>query len=1120
MVNSDQWATQRDLDVAIATELHEVGFDHVREIGRGGFGIVYRCLQRDLDRAVAVKVLIADIDEAARERFAREQRAMGRLTGHPNIVSIFQAGVIRGGRPYLVMPYYSLGSLDSRIRRDGPTGWDEAFQLGVKVAGALETAHRLGILHRDVKPANILLAEYGEPQLTDFGIAHVAGAFETTTGAVRGSPAFTAPEVLKGSAPTPASDVYSLGAALFCAITGHAAFERLNGEQVVAQFLRITTEPVPELRDWGVPGDVSSAIEHSMAGDPGDRPATAAEFGEELRQAQGHNDCPVCSMVITSEHDEPPRYREQHRDHAPGGTPSPARAPSPGTQPASPQLTDRANEGSIRRRDRRVSGNLPLELTSFVGRRHEIAMARKLMTASRLVTLTGIGGVGKTRLALRVAADAHRAFADGVWLVELGEFRDEAMVAHAIAATLGIVNQPRRNALALLTEYLSMRRLLLVLDSCEHLVDTVATLAETLLRACPKLQILVTSRESLGVGGEGTFRVPPLSLPKPSEEPSVRSLLRYEAVTLFADRAAKSAPEYVLTQENMHVATEICQRLDGLPLLIELAAVRLRAMSATQILDRLNDRYRLLSVGTRGAPTRQQTLRSCIDWSYELCTDTEKRLWAELSVFAGGFELDAAEAVCGEVLDAGAILDGIASLVDKSILIREEPGAVVRYRLLESLSLYGRDKLLEINAYIKLQTKHRDWCQELVLKARTDWISPRQIGWITRLQRELPNFRNAMEFCLSDPEEITAGLQIATALQPFWLSQGLFAEGRHWIDRALTAYGDGPAVERAAALSAEGILAGSQGDLESGRSLVDEADQLAARLGSDKLNALVSLTRATLALCGDDPGPARAKLKEAIEVFRNEGETLGQIHSMVVLAYISGLVGDTATAMDVHKEVLAITEAHGESRYRSYSLNALGIAFYRRGNLTQASALLEQSLRLCRALGEQITSATCIEAIAWIAADEHRARHAALLTGSADSLFKKIGSPGITVVMPNLRVHHDECRRVARRALGSSKFESALRAGSRLNYEEAVALALGQELPVAESPLAGGVTSLTRREWQVACLVGEGLTNKAIAAKLVISPRTAQGHVEHILSKLRFTSRAQIAAWVADEKKD
>src|SRR5271157_2081965 len=297
MADVDPVATQRDVVPDIPAELRQAGFDDIEEIGHGGFGVVYRCAQPVLDRTVAVKVLTSDLDPENLDRFLREQRAMGRLSGHPHIINILQVGVLASGRPFIVMQYHAKDSLEVLIRRHGPLDWCETLSIGVKLAGALEAAHSAGTLHRDVKPGNILLTDYGEPQLTDFGIARIAGGFETATGMITGSPAFTAPEVLAGASPTPASDVYSLGATLFCMLTGHAAFERRSGEQVVAQFLRITSQPIPDLREQGLPGEVATAIERAMARDPSDRPASAAEFGEELRAVQRNHGEFVDDMV-------------------------------------------------------------------------------------------------------------------------------------------------------------------------------------------------------------------------------------------------------------------------------------------------------------------------------------------------------------------------------------------------------------------------------------------------------------------------------------------------------------------------------------------------------------------------------------------------------------------------------------------------------------------------------------------------------------------------------------------------------------------------------------------------------------------------------------------------------
>ena len=1044
---------------------------------------------------MAVKVLNADLDDANRARFFREQRAMGRLSGHPNIVNILQVGATASGRPYIAMHFHPQDSLEARIRRHGPLPLEETLRVGVKMAGAVETAHRLGIVHRDIKPANILLTDYGEPALSDFGIAHVSGSFETCTGTVAGSPAFTAPEVLRGDPPSPASDVYSLGATLFSALTGHAAFERRDGEQVVAQFLRITTQPAPDLREQGIDDAVSAAIEHAMAANPQERPSPT-DLGNELRRIQLHNGFPVDEMDL---HVEP---GAQPREHSPA-----PRRPNPAGRPTFGQrlTTSPAVRGT--------KGNLPVELTSFVGRRSELTDAKAMMAVSHLVTLTGIGGVGKTRLALRVAENMRRDFGDGVWLVELAGLSDGSLLTDVVAGALGLRDHSATPLHEVLLEFLVSRELLLVLDNCEQVVDAAAELAETILRVCPEVRILATSREPLAIGGEAVLRVPPLSVPDPERKSSLQGLPSYDAVTLFVDRAATAVPGLTLTEENETAVARICHRLDGLPLPIELATARLRALSPEQILQRLTNRFALLTRASRVAPSRQQTLRLCVDWSYELCTPVEQRMWSRLSVFADSFELDAAEQICASGLDTEELLDTVASLVDKSILVREESGTVVRFRMLETLRDYGREKLLQSGEYLQLQRLHLDWCEHLALAAEAEWISARQLDWISRLGREQSNLREALELCVTATPDI--GLRIATALFPFWLSQSLFSEGRRWLDRLLAQDPERPTVERVKALHADSMLAELQGEIPVGVALVAQGRVLAEQSTDPMIHAMVAYSEGVLALFSGDPPRASSYLQRALVTFSARRGHLLHIGALHMLGMAHELLGDVDQALDCYEQVLAITEARGEAMYRAYALWGMGIAVWRRGDTVRAVRLLEQSLRLARQVNNPRTVATCLEVLAWISAGEGDAHRATVLMAAAEELGNTIGSVG--VVFPTMLVDHEQCDQSSRRVLGERAFEAARREGRRLGLDAAVAYALGERAPGPTASADGTSPKLTKRERQVADLVTEGLTNKEIAARLVISPRTAQGHVEHLLTKLGFTSRAQIAAWVVEQ---
>ncbi|MGW4336814.1 protein kinase domain-containing protein [Rhodococcus koreensis] len=1076
-----------------AAELGGAGFADVQEIGRGGFGVVYRCTQADLDRTVAVKVLTVELDEEHRARFFREQRAMGRLTGHPNILNILQVGATDSGRPYIVMPYHPQESLEAPVRKDGPLPLGEVLRLGVKMAGAVESAHRLGILHRDVKPANILLTDYGEPELADFGIAHISGGFETATGAVTGSPAYTAPEVLGGEPPSPAADVYGLGATLFSALTGHAAFERRSGEQVVAQFLRITTQEVPDLREQGIPDDVSAVIARAMSREPSARPATAADFGQELRTLQRAHGFPVDEMALRVEPD------------GEGNAQSGDRGPLSRGQRLS---TTSSRSGG--------TSSLPLEMTSFVGRRHELTEAKNLLTGSRLVTFTGIGGVGKTRLAMRVAATVQREYDDGVRLVELGELRDESSLIDTVAAAVGLRDHSARPLREVLIEFLAPREVLVVLDNCEHIVDAVAELAETLLRASPRLRILATSREPLAIGGEAVLRVPPLAVPDPELRPSLRGLPKYDAVSLFIERAAAAVPGFALTENNAATVAGICHRLDGLPLPIELAAARLRALSPEQILDRLTDRYTLLTRGNRGAPTRQQTLRLCIDWSFELCTAAEQLVWGRAAVFAGSFELDAAEQVSGADLTPEELLDTLTSLVEKSILIREEHGSVVRFRMLETLREYGYEKLEQTGEALRLRRRHRDWYETLALAADAEWISARQLDWIARLKREQPNLREALDFSIAD--DPAAGLRTAAALFWFWSSQGLYNEGRRWLDQLLAHHDGAPTLESIKALYGDSVMAFAQGDLQAAAALVEKARTLTGDTDDPMMRSLVDFAQGAVALYSGDLSRASSHLEAALAEFSQRGERTLETSVLFPLGLIYELSGLTDRAVDRLERVLAITEQHGEKMYRSHSLWALGISVWRQGDTDRAVRLLEQSLQLSRQVHNPRVATAVLEALAWIAAERRDAVRAATLMGAAEEQSRSVGFA--VLVHPNLSAYHENCDHSSRTKLGSKAFEAAHRRGRSLNFDAAIAYALHEQPSSTAPPETAAATHLTKRERQVATLIADGLTNQAIAERLVISPRTAQGHVEHILAKLGFTSRAQVAAWVVEQTDD
>jgi len=778
------------------------------------------------------------------------------------------------------------------------------------------------------------------------------------------------------------------------------------------------------------------------------------------------------------------------------------------------------------------AGDLPAELTSFVGRRGELDEVRRLLAEFRLVTLTGVGGIGKTRLAVRAAGRLRRAFPDGLWFVDLTSMRaqqllvpvnsDPEVLSYLVMTVLGLPESGGGTPIEHLLGYLGRRRALLVLDNCEHLIPACAVLVDALLRGCPELRILATSREPLLVGWEVLFTVPSLRAPDPGEELHSAAVDQFESVALFLDRAREALPEPALTEQNLHAVGELCRRLDGLPLAIELAAARARVLTPRQILDRLSDRFALLTRGHRHGPERQQTLRACVDWSFDLCTKPERTLWARLSVFVGGFELEAAEQVCADDhLPQAEVLDVVAAMVDKSILVRQDlrdgTGGHARYRMLETIRAYGQEKLAEAGAETVLRRRHRDWCLRLAERARTDWAGDRQASGLARLRREHANLRAAVEFCLAEPGGAEVVLRLAAALPwSYWRAPGLLGAGRRWLSLALT-QATAPTVERARALLAHTQLALWQGDTAAATRLLDDGEELARRLGAgEELAQACHLRGAGAMFAGDLPAAVDSlERARAILAAASHPDPDLRPHVLFSLAGAAALAGDLDLASAAWDEGWAVIEPRGDGINRAQALSIAGLIAWAQGDLDRARAQQVRSIRLRRAWesDDRYSAAQCLEMLSWITADQGHHERAAVLLGAADALWTEVGT-SITAFGHYLD-HHNACAGQLRTALGAAGFADAFRAGQAMTYQEALTYALDEPGQPARTPRRGAATPLTGREQQVADLLAQGLSNAQIAAALVISKRTAESHVENILAKLGFTNRTQIAAWVA-----
>ncbi|MEJ3745978.1 LuxR C-terminal-related transcriptional regulator [Actinomycetes bacterium KLBMP 9797] len=747
-------------------------------------------------------------------------------------------------------------------------------------------------------------------------------------------------------------------------------------------------------------------------------------------------------------------------------------------------------------------GHLPQQLTSFVGRRREMSEVKRLLSTARLVTLTGVGGVGKTRLALRVAEESRRGFPAGVWVVELDQVRDGALTAQTVVASLDLHEQAGRSPVEVLTEYLAGRHLLLILDNCEHLVGEVAKVADRLIRAAPGLRVLATSREPLGVDGEATLVVPPLSVPEPGRAVPLPDLSRYEAVSLFAERAASVLPGFEITEANRAAVADTCHLVEGLPLAIELAAARLRVLAPEQLRDRLSDRLALLTRGSRVAPTRQQTLRACVEWSYDLCTRAERRLWARLSVFAGGFGLDALDDVCaGGELATDDLEALVTTLTEKSIITTERG----RYRMLETLRDYGAERLVELAEADRVARRHRDHYAALAARAAAAWVGPDQLAWFRTLNREHANLQAAIEYGLREPE---TAQELAANLWFFWIACGFLREGRYYLERALASGGTGRAHRRA--LWACAFVTGSQGDLDVAEALVRQCRAEATAAGDTRLETYAMETYAMILAIRGELDAAVHHMRACAAYYRTLDELdAGLLRTLPMLGVTLVMRGDPDAALELAPECQELCARLGERWQRSYVDHFVGLALRGKGEPARAAARLSAAIATKHQFHDIVGLVLCVEPLAGATAELGDGARAARLLGIAEGLRQAFGLPDV-----GSRFHVAERRRAEERARAlppPPHFEREWRAGCALDLDEAVAYALAS--PPDRGPL-------TPREREVAALVGQGLTNREIAGRLVISTRTAESHVHHILTKLGFVRRAQLAAWIAGQEPD
>jgi predicted ATPase/DNA-binding CsgD family transcriptional regulator len=738
-----------------------------------------------------------------------------------------------------------------------------------------------------------------------------------------------------------------------------------------------------------------------------------------------------------------------------------------------------------------------------------MAEIRKTLAAARLVCLVGPGGVGKTRLAIRAATDLGRGFANGARWVELAEIRDAALLTNAVVAALDLRDQAGTKPLQTLLSHLRESELLLVLDNCEHMLEACAHLVDEILRAAPGVRVITTSREPLQIAGEYVVPVPPLALPPTGGGQPLSQLRQNEAVLLFTERAAAASGTFELTSSNQAAVVDLCRRLDGLPLAIELAAVRTRVLTAEQILERLTDRFALLTGGGRAALPRQQTLRTTIDWSHDLLTTAEQVLLRRLCVFAGRFTVDDVESVCtsGEG-SAGQALDVLWALVDKSLVTKEDVRDIACYRLHETMREYASLKLRDAAEMDLLDERYVEYYRTRCLAAEDD-ARHRTLEWLQWVELEIDNIRSALQKCLA-AADWRRGLEIATSIGYYWVTRGT-TESMRWFDELL-AVATGSSDVPAGAYHFRGWLSMRQADAEAARPWLARAISAARAAGElRQLSESLSMAATAENMAGDH-ATARRLLDEA------EALTPG-LHSypaVIILVQARAIHAFFEGNLDVARvtsfEGARLSREAGDLYHLVQMLQYLGQVAMLAGDVAASKPRFVDALRIARRIDDRLAQYDLLCLLGWHAANSGQPRVAAQLLGAAESVGSGAGAGMAGPALPLLA----RARKTAISALGLSKFEAEYGAGKRMGREAALSLALSEaEHSEAGSSENANTGPLAKREVEVARLIAEGLTNRQIGSRLFISERTVATHVRNILNKLGFDSRAQVASWMA-----
>ena len=1063
----------------------------VRELGRGGMGRVHLAWQRSLGREVAVKEVggLAGSRDAA-VRFVREAQVAGSLS-HPNIVTVHEYFEFDSSA-YIAMEYAPGGSLRPYLAELELPAF--AFVMEGILAG-LAHADAAGVVHRDLKPENVMVTRDGAAKIGDFGLAKAGelargGSSQTGSGAIIGTPRYMAPEQILSQAVTIRADLYSLGLIAYEQLVGWLPFDGLDSPTAILMcHLNDEIPPATDIRPEIDP-DLSRWLDQLLVKDPGRRIGDPGEAWEQLEEIVldllGPRWRRTGRLNARSVEDQPPVAVVGTSAHSIVTGSTPVARPLPG-----PPLTHSDHSRKLDSvRWAAVSAgltNLPAQPTSFVGREHELTDLRALAADARALTLAGAGGVGKTRLAVRLGLELLDEHSDGVWFVDLAPITDPDLVGATVAAVLHIAEQPGRSTARTIAAAVSDRQLLVILDNCEHILEPAAQLARELIDACPRLSVVATSREPLHLAGEQVYRVPTLTIPEETDAPD--SIRRSAAVRLFVDRARHQRLDFEISDADAQLLARICRRLDGIPLAIELAAVRLRSLSLSELDGRLDRRLRLLKSVDRRTLPRQQTLHALIDWSFQLLGPGEQRALARMSVFAAsGFDLTAAEAVCADMPSSDAdaeVFDLVDSLVDKSLLQVYDHVGASRYRLLETVRDYAAGQLGEDpDTQTATLVGHRNYYSRF---AKASWQLRNGLeapaAW-TALEADHDNFRLALGHCLDDPDP-RPGLRLCQYLAPFWADRGYVREALTMFARHLDRpESQRPLVERGYVLEARSVVAyDHMGDLaatetaarealEIGRACADTP--LTVRAGSTLAAALqrtgrhdaaVSLIDEMVALAESAPDhgyllTSSLNIRALIQTYSDE-DPRGTLEQVLALAEEQGDVfymrlalhnlcdtelrwGSTEKAREYGERNLTLTGRIGSPNGEMWGLLNLGLVYCRDGDLRRARELFTRALTMADQAGSPLALAGSVLGIALATSDPETActLHG-LAAALADDTWSDFGA-----VENGLREVHEAHLRAE---LGDDRYELTAQAGRRLSPHDVLSVATDRSRTSAAS---------------------------------------------------------------------